>query len=303
MKFGKAEDLTGIQFQLPITDERSLAVLIQTLHTASFSLRVGSTAWSCKEWIGKIYPKGIKATNFLSEYQNNFDTIELNTTHYRIPTSEMVQKWKEQVIDNQNFKFCPKWPQTISHYSGLNPHDPRIGEFLAVLSHFGPSLGWSWIQLPEHFGPDKIRQIEAFCSVLPRGLRLAWEFRHPDWFADGQLIAPVRDLLEALGMATIITDVAGRRDVCHGSLTAPVAIIRWVGNALHPTDNQRLAAWAQQLEEWKKQGLQEVWFWVHQPDEILVPEAAEIFEKELSKVNLKIKNIKFIKNIQQFSLF
>lgn len=303
MKFGKASDLTGIDFRLPEADERSLAVLGQLPPLPQLPTLLGSTAWGCKEWVGKIYPRGTKPTYFLDAYQRSFDTIELNTTHYRTPTAETVMRWREQVAENKGFQFCPKWPQSISHYSGLNPDDPRIREFLTALSHFGPTLGWSWIQLPEHFGPEKLRAIEAFCSVLPRGIRLAWEFRHPDWFADGQLIAPIRDLLEALGMAAIITDVAGRRDVCHASLTAPVAIVRWVGNALHPTDAARIEAWAERLAQWQQQGLQQAILFIHQPDEILAPEATDLFVKALKKKGIDTRKVRFVQEEVQGTLF
>ncbi len=70
----------------------------------------------------------------------------------------------------------------------------------------------------------------------------------------------------------MITDVAGRRDVLHMRLTAPIAFIRFVSNGLHPKDYQRADAWAERIAAWAAKGLQELYFFVHSPDEQTSPE-------------------------------
>jgi hypothetical protein len=93
-------------------------------------------------------------------------------------------------------------------------------------------------------------------------------------------------------VAAVITCVAGRRDVCHASLTAPFTMVRFVGNgagpakrdatsaaanALHPTDETRTAAWLDRLLEWRARGLESACFFVHQPDDVLAPELMASF--------------------------
>ncbi|MCS7003779.1 MAG: DUF72 domain-containing protein [Cytophagales bacterium] len=70
------------------------------------------------------------------------------------------------------------------------------------------------------------------------------EFRHREWFSNS--LAAWETLIE-YQVSTVITDVAGRRDVLHKRLITPYVIIRFVGNQLHPTDIQRLHAWAERL--------------------------------------------------------
>jgi hypothetical protein len=79
-------------------------------------------------------------------------------------------------------------------------------------------------------------------------------------------------VLEAHGMATVITDVAGRRDVCHATLSTPLAFVRFVGEGGHSSDGARSAAWLGRLAEWRAAGLQSAYFFVHQPDDILAPQ-------------------------------
>ena len=73
-------------------------------------------------------------------------------------------------------------------------------------------------------------------------------------------------------IGTVITDTAGRRDVLHMRLTAPVVFIRWVGNSLHPTDFPRIEAWAHRLRSWMEKGLKEIYFIVHNHNELLAPD-------------------------------
>jgi uncharacterized protein YecE (DUF72 family) len=76
-------------------------------------------------------------------------------------------------------------------------------------------------------------------------------------------------------MGTVLTDVAGRRDVLHMHLTSSIAMIRFVGNGLHPTDYSRIDSWIPRLRQWHQQGLQEVYFFTHEPDNLLAPELAK----------------------------
>jgi len=68
--------------------------------------------------------------------------------------------------------------------------------------------------------------------------------------------------------------VAGRRDVLHGRVTSYFAMVRFVGNDLHPTDFTRLEDWAERILHWQSMGLKEIWFFTHEPDNLRAPEAA-----------------------------
>jgi uncharacterized protein YecE (DUF72 family) len=73
-------------------------------------------------------------------------------------------------------------------------------------------------------------------------------------------------------------------------LPTPHAFIRFVGNNLHPTDFIRIDEWAEQLKEWKKKGLQSLYFFLHQHDEAHTPVLAEYTIKKFNEVlNLKLK--------------
>ena len=116
MKFGKLEDISQVNFTLPPTHPKTWQVLgnaMRDRQNKDFNVYFGATGWSNKEWVGKWYPGSAKPKDYLYHYTRQFNTIELNTTHYRIPDNRTVDRWRETAPDG--FLFCPKVPQLISH--------------------------------------------------------------------------------------------------------------------------------------------------------------------------------------------
>jgi uncharacterized protein YecE (DUF72 family) len=273
MEFGRLQDISQVDFTLPPDHPATAgALLALPSRTAPPQLYAGCTGWSMKEWVGSWYPPGTRPTGYLAQYGLQFGTIELNTTHYRIPRPEQVVQWRGAVPPS--FRFCPKIPQRISHSADLGLSSGQIPEFAASMACFEENLGPSFLQLPPGFGPDRWARLERFFRAFPvREVPLAVEFRHPDWFgtsAGDEAFA----LMAESGISAVITDVAGHREVLHQRLTTGSVLIRFVGNALHPTDLQRLDDWTERLSQWFSQGLREAYLFLHEPDNVQAPELA-----------------------------
>lgn len=285
MDFGKLTRIDAVNFDLPPLrapqEERSLRLLRDShLGAAPPSVRVGCPIWAQREWVGRVYPLGAKPADFLHHYSRQFSTIELNVTHYRIPTPETVGEWRAQTPEG--FRFCPKWPQEISHDHQLQNCEALTAMFCDSLSRLGDRLGSSFLQLAPEFSPRQLPVLTRFLASVPSGFPLCVEFRHPDWFKDHALIPAALDVLEAAQAGTVITEVAGRRDVAHLSLTAPRLVIRFVGNSLHPTDYARIDAWVPRLKLWLESGLREFDFCAHQPDNVLAPDLSRYFVTQMN---------------------
>ncbi|WP_020534078.1 DUF72 domain-containing protein [Lewinella cohaerens] len=273
MKFGKLQNIENVDFTLPADPLANAALLASFPEDEQpMAVYVGCTGWSMKEWVGRWYPKGTKAKDFLPVYAKQFNTIELNTTHYRIPDPDLVAKWCSQVPDD--FRFCPKLPQTISHSKSLGLGGDQLPFFWEALGNFGKKLGSCFMQLPPYYGIDRLPQLAQFLSIWPKDFPLAVEFRHESWFAGAANIEEWTEVLTRYGTTAALTDVAGRRDVLHQHLTNQQTMIRFVGNGLHPTDYGRIHAWVRQLAVWKELGLKTVYFFPHEPDNILAPDLA-----------------------------
>ncbi len=305
MKFGKLKNIDSVDFTLP-NDHKKTTDLLNGLPSNDElpKVYIGCTGWSMKEWIGKVYPNGTKTNQFLIQYGKQFNTIELNTTHYRIPTLSTIDTWKKSVP--KDFKFCPKVPQSISHRTDLGMNSDNINQFLASVYELGDNLGCCFMQMPPYFEISRLPMLERFLSKWSKEIPLAIEVRHETWFNDSDNFNRLFDLLESKNISTVITDVSGRRDVLHQRLTTDTAMIRFVGNALHQTDFERIDEWTSRLKYWFENGLKTVYFFPHEPDNILAPEMAEyVVEKIKSTFESTVRGPKLIDDTigKQISLF
>ncbi len=278
MEFGKLKDISKVDFQLP-DDAPGTTNLLNSLpqRVEKPLVYIGCTGWSMKEWVGKVYPTGAKPADFLKHYATQFNTIELNTTHYRIPTLEIIRSWKSNTPPD--FRFCPKVPQVISHSSDLDGEGSNVQAFCKTILGLEGNLGCCFLQLPPYFGANKLGLLESFIKKFPHGVPLAIELRHESWFEDQQVF----DLFENHNISTVITDVAGRRDVLHQRLTNGTVLIRFVGNDLHPTDFKRIDHWVARLKKWLENGLSNVYFFTHEPDNLLAPDLALYLFQQIEK--------------------
>ncbi len=105
----------GVDFSLPDAKQ----TILPGKKFAAPKMYIGMPQWGRKEWIGKLYPPGTRDKDFLENYVHHFNSIELNATHYKIYNSSEIAKWAIKA-KGHDFKFCPKVPNTISHYSGFN---------------------------------------------------------------------------------------------------------------------------------------------------------------------------------------
>ena len=303
MQFGKIESVEHIDFSLPTDWSGNTSLLSQYAVNNQLpkQLYIGCTGWSMKEWVGSIYPKGAKAKDYLEHYGKQFNTIELNATHYKIPDEKTIQQW---IADTPNdFKFCPKVPQTISHSKDLGLSSHTIALFCDMMLLLETRLGCAFIQLPPYFGADRLLILQQFIERVAVRIPLAIELRHESWFQNTTALSTLLDTCAAYSASMVITDVAGRRDVLHMALSSTTTMIRFVGNGLHPTDYQRIEAWIERLAQWYDSGLETVYFFPHEPDNLLAPQLADFLFKQAAPLKVKTRGPRFMDTGHQIELF
>lgn len=277
MQFGKVADPGKVDFSLPKDAPDTARVLKAAKPTDEFEISVGCAKWNKTDLKG-FYPKGTK--DELAYYSTQFNSIELNATFYGMPSWQQVETWKNKTPDN--FRFFPKLTNTISHFKRLIDVDEPIGEFCNAVSNFEHKLGMAFLQLHDNFKPRDFDRLKQVLENFPPEIPLAVEVRNEEWFSDKKISKAYGDLLEKLGMANIIVDTAGRRDMLHMRLTSPVAFVRYVG-ANHPSDKARLDDWLTRIKKWRKDGLQKLYFFVHQNIELESPLLATHFIEGINK--------------------
>ncbi|MEO6932754.1 MAG: DUF72 domain-containing protein [Chitinophagaceae bacterium] len=284
MDFGKIpiDELDSISFKLPPDTVLTKQTLINLKPVAKPPVYIGCAKWGRKEWVGNLYPAKTKEKDFLSNYVQHFNSVELNAMHYKLYDEETVAAWSSLAGD-RDFKFCPKMVRSVTHFSTLiSPKAFEItGKFLTSVMAFGKHLGPVFIQLSDRFSPKRKENLFTWLKTLPGDVDFFVELRHPEWFSDKTVKQETFGLLNELGIGAVITDTAGRRDCLHMNLTIPKVFIRFVGNNLHPTDYTRVDKWIARLKKWRKDGLKEIYFFLHQPDEINTPAICDYMRKHL----------------------
>lgn len=283
MEFGKvsSDELSGINFNLPPDKKETLRILANHPKPDKVSVYVGCAKWGRKDWIGKVYPPGTKEADFLSHYSKHFNSIELNATFYKIPSFKQAQEWKNKV--GKDFLFSPKISNSISHIRRLKDSSERVDRFLQGIAGFGENLGPVFLMPHPGMGPKTTDTIEAFIQSIPKEIKLFVELRHPEWFENEEAFQKIFAIFEKHNVGSIITDASGRRDCVHMRLTTKEAFIRFVGNALHPTDYSRVDEWVQRIKKWIEAGIEKVYFFMHQHEEIHSPELCRYVIQQLNK--------------------
>lgn len=276
MKFGSVADPEAVDFSLPPTHPDSWKVLKK--EGTDFEVYVGCAKWNKQDLKG-FYPRGTK--DELVYYATQFNCIELNATFYNSPDKHQVEVWKNKTPGD--FKFFPKIPQSISHYSRLLNVGEKVTAFCDAISLFEEKLGMSFLQLHDNYKPKDFDRLATFIKQYPKAIPLAVEVRNAEWFNDAGVSQALYDLLREEHRTAVIVDTAGRRDMLHMQLTAPAAFVRYVG-ANHPSDYRRLDDWLARIKEWHDGGLKSLYFFVHQNLEVESPLLARYFIDKLNQL-------------------
>ena len=219
---------SGITSGMTTTEETSL----ERLH-------VGTSGWAYPSWKPGFYPAGTDSRHFLRFYAERFNTVELNTTGYRLPAEEQFRRWAGAVP--AGFTFAPKLPG----------HRPQI------VADFGERVA----ALAERLGPVRVSLTSArdeglltlLLGSLDTSLTLAFDLAHPSW--DG--VEPRLAEVGAVGVSDLEHD----------------APFRYVRLREPPYDDAALTEWARRLRSQVDAG-REVFAYVRHEDEPNAPRYA-----------------------------
>ncbi|MHB8779784.1 MAG: DUF72 domain-containing protein [Candidatus Geothermincolia bacterium] len=210
-------------------------------------LRVGTSGWHYLHWRQVFYPGGLKPSGFLEFYARHFDTVEINNSFYRLPSREVFEGWAEQVP--AGFLFAVKASRYITHIKKLKDPEEPIARLFSRAEGLGDKMGPSLFQLPPAWKRD-VARLEACVASLPRGRRVAFEFREPSWFDPS-----VYEVLKRAGCALCVA--SSRRRPSVREVTAPFSFVRFHGGRSldsHYTGNE-LRSWAAWVEELLASGI------------------------------------------------
>ena len=131
------------------------------------TVKLGTSGWSYPSWRPGFYPEGMQQGDFLPFYAARFDTVELNSTGYRLPSADQFRRWADAVPDG--FEFAVKFPLTRMD---------RVTSFFERVLFLGDRLGplRAVVTAPRDDG-----LLSYVLGSTPDEVRIAWDFRHETW--------------------------------------------------------------------------------------------------------------------------
>lgn len=223
---------------------------------------VGTSGFSYKAWKGSFYPRSLKAGEMLRFYGEQFRSVEINNTFYRMPKADLLTSWARAVPDD--FRFALKAPREITHVLKLAYVERPLTHLLEVTSTLEDRLGPVLFQLPPRLKMDRDR-LGGFLALLPAERLFAFEFRDPSWYED-----EVFQLLHDHGAALCVSHSGESYDAPFVS-TADWGYLRLRQPGYRDED---LKTWIQRAldQEWREAYV----FFKHERD---APETAARFQK------------------------
>jgi uncharacterized protein YecE (DUF72 family) len=213
------------------------------------SVRIGTSGWHYKHWLGLFYPPKLAAKEMFRFYALHFDTVELNNTFYRLPRPETFESWRDN--SPEKFLFAVKGSRFITHMKKLKDPESSSLKFFDGAARLGEKLGPILFQLPPRWRVDTER-LSEFLAMLPQEHRYVIEIRDESW-----LVKEVYDVLRQFNVAFCIHDLAHMQTPLE--ITANFTYIRFHGPGAAKYggsySSAALREWANRISDWRSAGV------------------------------------------------
>jgi uncharacterized protein YecE (DUF72 family) len=199
------------------------------------------------------FPPEFQKTSRLTYYATFFNSLEVNSSFYKIPMKATVERWAASV--HHDFRFTFKLFRDLTHVKNLDFDSTHIERFIQTISHIGVKKGCLLIQFPPSLTTANIYQFENLLSLIKTAdaenqWKLAVEFRNKTWYNDDLF-----DILETFHATLVKHDIPASASPF--TSTSPFLYLRFHG----PTGNYRgsyteafLMEYAGYIKEWLADG-------------------------------------------------
>lgn len=148
------------------------------------NLFIGTSGFSYLHWgEGVFYPKKISRSDWFSYYSKYFNSVELNSSFYHLPSEKAFRNWYSKAPSG--FIFALKVSRFITHIKKIQNCASAWRKFLKRALLLKEKLGPFLFQFPVTWKKD-LKRLKRFVEVITdsnASLRFAFEFRHPSWYS------------------------------------------------------------------------------------------------------------------------
>ena len=215
------------------------------------NIHIGTSGWSYKHWRNLFYPPDVKPANWFHYYADRFNTVELNSSFYRLPTVKTVEGWAQKAPEG--FLFCPKMNRLLTQYKKLREPEEPLERFFEVFAPLQGKMGPVLVQLPPS-GSFNYDVAEHFFQLLQTSYganTFVLEIRHLSWLHTDALT-----LMAQYNIGLVISQSDGRFPYAEMP-TATTIYVRFHGpEALYASNysTEMLQAYADKFSRWRQEG-------------------------------------------------
>src|SRR3954454_20713328 len=169
--------------------------------TTVSNIHVGCSGWVYKHWRGIFYREGLPQKRWFERYAEEFDTVEINASFYRVPPESTFQGWREKAP--AGFRYAVKVNRFVTHMKKLLDCEAEVDRFIALARPLEEKLGPLLYQLPPSLHKN-VERLDSFLARLPKDLEQVVEFRHKSWYDEEILL-----LLDRHGVGFVTHNLKG----------------------------------------------------------------------------------------------
>jgi uncharacterized protein YecE (DUF72 family) len=150
------------------------------------------------------FPPEFQSRSRLCYYASLFNSLEVNSTFYRLPMPSTLERWTSEVPDD--FRFTLKVWREITHTKDLAFKQEDVERFMRIADRIGNKKGVLLVQFPAGTPYGCLGQLEKLLAAIVRlnkddGWKIAVEFRNRSWYT-----RQVYSMLENYGVALVWHD-------------------------------------------------------------------------------------------------
>lgn len=262
-------------------------------------IHYGMAQWQHPAWVNWLYPVSLPAAERIGRYSQVFSTVEVGSTFYTKLDGAQLLRWYESVAED--FRFCFKAPQTVTHRLLERPWHEIQGDWSAFMLSLQPlqsKLGPVMLQFPSMCDERTLEVIFALCDMWTLATPLSVEVRNLAYFDKNQteqrflaglsdrnvnrVVMDSRPVFSTEAYCDSLVDAQKKkpRVPCHPVATAIHPVVRFIGHPDLPRNGRWLDQWAKKLVQWLEEGRAPFVF-VHSSDNIAAPTLASQLDQKV----------------------
>ena len=187
--------------------------------TVSQRIHIGCSGWVYKHWRGLFYPEGLPQKRWFEHDADEFDTVEINNSFYRLPRGDTFEKWRKQAPPG--FCYAVKANRYLTQAKKLKECEEPLERMMTAVRCLGDRLGPMLYQLPPSMKIN-LERLETFLRIIPKDVTNVFEFRNKDWY-----VPETYALLDRYGASFCVHDMPG--SASERVAVGPIAYVRFHG--------------------------------------------------------------------------